>query len=204
MLVIYYTTIMVRYRHWQNRGEPGDTVFITTTALDFAPVFRQDDAKDRVVARLFEDHRFYGAVLDAYVVMWNHLHLVSRLPSTQGVAWFVQRLKSHIARDILPTLDREQRGLLAVQTTLNRHAFWQRSFRSVVIDTDPMLWQKVSYIHENPLRAKLVSQPEEYRWSSAAFYRDQSWTPESGLMAVDSAALFGPNDESLSIADTEA
>jgi hypothetical protein len=27
--------------------------------------------------------------------------------------------------------------------------------------------QKVNYIHLNPVRARLVARPEEYRWSSA-------------------------------------
>ncbi len=38
-----------------------------------------------------------------------------------------------------------------------------------------MIWQKINYIHANPVKAKLVSSAKDYRWSSfKAFYsKDQ-------------------------------
>jgi hypothetical protein len=34
-----------------------------------------------------------------------------------------------------------------------------------------MIWQKINYIHNNPVRAKLVDSAKDYRWSSfRAFY----------------------------------
>ena len=47
-----------------------------------------------------------------------------------------------------------------------------------------MIWQKINYIHANPVKAKLVSSAKDYRWSSfQAFYSgsekplkvDQDW-----------------------------
>ncbi|MFN2516308.1 MAG: hypothetical protein ABR556_08835 [Pyrinomonadaceae bacterium] len=34
-----------------------------------------------------------------------------------------------------------------------------------------MIWQKINYIHANPVKARLVSSAKDYRWSSfRAFY----------------------------------
>jgi len=47
-----------------------------------------------------------------------------------------------------------------------------------------MIWQKINYIHANPVKAKLVSSAKDYYWSSfQAFYSgsekplkvDQQW-----------------------------
>ena len=32
--------------------------------------------------------------------------------------------------------------------------------------------EKVNYIHQNPVRAKMVERAEDYRWSSARFWRN--------------------------------
>ena len=47
---------------------------------------------------------------------------------------------------------------------------WQRRFKSNLIDTDTYLLQCGKYIELNPVRAKIVSMPEEYRFSSYGYY----------------------------------
>ena len=129
-----------RQRHWENRGQPGDTIFVTSTALDFAAVFREECAKDAVVELLFADHRRYGAILHAFAVMRNHVHFLTDLPESHDARWFVQRVKSNVAKLIKPTLDEEQRLQLSLQSGLNGRSFWQWGFRSVVVDSDSMFW----------------------------------------------------------------
>ena len=44
--------------------------------------------------------------------------------------------------------------------------FWQDRYKSHVIQKDKYLINCISYIEYNPVRAKIVSRPEEYKWSS--------------------------------------
>ncbi len=44
---------------------------------------------------------------------------------------------------------------------------WQNRFYSCPLD-DRHLWAALRYVERNPVRASLVSRPEEYAWSSAA------------------------------------
>jgi len=43
---------------------------------------------------------------------------------------------------------------------------WQNRFKSYVVNKDKYLLNLIAYIEYNPIRAKLVSSPEDYKWSS--------------------------------------
>lgn len=172
---------MARYRHYKNLGGPGDAVFITTTCLDFAHVLRRPEMKDRMVELIYEAHRRYQATLHAYVVMNNHFHLVSRMSEMQGSAWFMQRLKEKATKTLLPLMTDAERELMSAQVGLNHRECWQRSFDSIRIRSDKVLFQKIGYTHRNPCTAGLVERIEDYRWSSAALYEKGVWSPETGL-----------------------
>ncbi len=172
---------MARYRHYKNFGVGGDTVFVTTTCLDFAHLLKRDEIKDRVVERLWSDHRHYGAVLHAYVVMSNHIHFVSRLPPERTSSWFLQRLKSNVSKELLPLLTPAETGLVDHQRGLDGRQFWKRSFDSLVLREEKAFWQKIGYIHRNPVRAGLVLEPQDYPWSSAKGFNDGNWDEEGGL-----------------------
>lgn len=96
---------MPRYRHWKNFGDGGSTVFVTTTVLDFVPVFRNTHLSDEMVNVLFEVHSKLGAALHAFVVMPNHIHFMLRLPEGMHISSFVRALKSISARRIQLKLD---------------------------------------------------------------------------------------------------
>ncbi|NQT06642.1 MAG: transposase [Candidatus Omnitrophica bacterium] len=44
--------------------------------------------------------------------------------------------------------------------------FWQDRFKSYVIQKDKYLINCITYIEYNPVRANIVSRPEDYKWSS--------------------------------------
>ena len=52
---------------------------------------------------------------------------------------------------------------------------WQESFKAMPLWSLWMIWQKINYIHANPVKARLVDSAKEYQWSSfKAFYFDLS------------------------------
>lgn len=56
---------------------------------------------------------------------------------------------------------------------------WQGRFKSMVIHKDAYFIGCVNYIENNPVRAKLVSSPVDYRWSS---YRERAFGDKNGLL----------------------
>ncbi|HAD34051.1 MAG TPA: hypothetical protein DCF44_06070 [Chitinophagaceae bacterium] len=53
------------------------------------------------------------------------------------------------------------------------YQFWKRDPLAIPLSTISIFEQKLAYIHNNPIQEKwqLSNLPEEYRWSSALFYK---------------------------------
>ena len=47
---------------------------------------------------------------------------------------------------------------------------WQGKYYAELIKNDRQMLEVSRYIHLNPVKAKMVERPEEYRWSSCAMY----------------------------------
>lgn len=177
---------MAHTRHFKNVGTGREWVFVTTTCLDFVRAFDKPAIRDLMAASLIEDLRHYGATLHAFVIMPHHIHFLAEVPAGRTIAWLMNRVKSNSARRVLPLLSPETLAQFDHQRGLNGRSFWQRSFRSFVIDTKFGLWQKIGYIHENPVRAGLASSPVEYRWSSALLFEMGLWREVGGLCVLSS------------------
>jgi len=52
-----------------------------------------------------------------------------------------------------------------------RYSLWQTEKNVLPIFSEGMFMQKVNYIHQNPVRAELVSRATDYRWSSARIWQ---------------------------------
>lgn len=120
--------------------------------------------------RLVSDHLHYGAELHAYVVMPHHVHFVTRVPAERDISWFVQRVKTNSAKELLPLLTPEELAGFDEQRELDGRSFWMRSFRGIQVMSEAMFHQKVWYTHQNPVRAGYSEAAEGYPWSSAAVY----------------------------------
>ncbi len=90
----------------------------------------------------------------AYCLMRNHVHLVAVPESKDGLAKAVGEAHRRYTRYV--NFREGWRGHL-----------WQGRFKSYVMDESYLL-AAVRYIELNPVRAKLVSNPADYPWSSAA------------------------------------
>ena len=47
---------------------------------------------------------------------------------------------------------------------------WQNSYHAEIVETNWFIKQKVNYIHNNPVKDKIVTLPEDYYFSSARNY----------------------------------
>ncbi|MEZ6134909.1 MAG: hypothetical protein R3C53_08375 [Pirellulaceae bacterium] len=50
------------------------------------------------------------------------------------------------------------------------HQLWQEGSHPQVIETEEMMWQKIEYIHNNPLRRGYVDEAAHWCYSSARDY----------------------------------
>ena len=102
----------------------------------------------------------YGASLFAYCWMTNHVHLAIRVAEAPlgAVVGIVASRYARAKQRTIPTTG---------------HLF-ERRYRARLIDADRYLLALVRYIHVNPVRARIVGDPRDYRWSSHRAYLGES------------------------------
>ncbi len=143
-------------------------------------IVRDDEDRDRLVEYLGRAAIRCSWRVYAFVVMSNHLHVVLKTPE--------------------PNLARGMQGFLSAYANAwsRRHRFnghvFQGRYRTELVEDETYLWTVTRYVHLNPVRAKLVEQPAEWRWSSYPGYvRDRrrlEWVAYDESLA-SSAGEFG-------------
>ena len=154
---------------WINRHTPGALHFVTAVCDDRIPVFKNDSNCSlffQAVKHLKEEHPFK---LIAYVVMPDHCHLIVN-PRDGQITGLTGALKSLSARYIIDAAP-EKFSIADQKADGSTHQLWQGSFRALALWSAWLIWRKINYIHNNPVKAHLVRSAADYKWSSfRAFY----------------------------------
>lgn len=154
------------------------TYFVTTTVVGFAPVFREDCYCDILIRNIKHYQQRYKFKIFGYVIMPTHFHWIVEVQPKIGTISDVMRdLKKFSAWDLMEALEnngkmnfvRLFRGA-ARETRDQKRKFWMKRFDDEVIRNVAMLRTKLQYIHNNPVRAGLAANPEDYKYSSARNY----------------------------------
>jgi putative transposase len=133
---------------------PGIPHHITQRGNRKLDIFFGDADCQKFLQLVFQYSR--QCVLDilAYCLMLNHVHFIC-IPS----------LKSTLASAFGPVNTRYSQYYNQQNSTIGR--LWQGRYFSCPMD-EPHLWSAMRYVERNPVRAGIVSRPEDYPWSSAS------------------------------------
>jgi putative transposase len=117
-----------------------------------------------------------GVRILAYCLMPNHVHLIAVPERPESLGVLLRRVHGRFAQSV--NLAKGRTG----------HLF-QNRFYSCPLSTNH-LWTAIRYVERNPVRALLVSAPEQYRWSSAAAHL-VTGSDKSGSLDMDFWAETG-------------
>ncbi len=98
----------------------------------------------------------YAIQVYGFCLMTNHVHLV--LQPGEQVAGLGQLMKRLAGRQTRYMNRQEHRS----------GTLWESRYKSSPIQTEAYLLACCRYVELNPVRARMVSRPEDYRWSSYA------------------------------------
>jgi putative transposase len=141
------------------RIAPRDYIFhILTRGNNRQDVFRDEMDYQKyleILDRYKEKHQFK---IYHYVLMKNHVHLVLE-PQAKGggLAEIMKGINLSYAQHYKRKYDHVGH-------------FWQDRFKSILISRDQYLLACGSYVELNPVRAGVVKDPRDYRWSSYRAY----------------------------------
>ncbi len=133
-----------------------DRIFFITARLGRGVASLSPSERDVVLEYIAAERAAGTFQLFAYVVMPDHLHLLIA-PLHAGLQDGMHRLKMRTGRRI-----RTMRG--------EHGPLWQPRYFDFILRRVRDFWDKLQYIHQNPVEANLVVTPEEWPWSSAAHY----------------------------------
>jgi len=136
-------------------------------------------AEFATLARVIDERRAaQGFFLTAWVFLPDHWHAIFYPPYPLSISEVMESIKVGATKRL--NRAREECGLL-----------WQPRFFDRALRTVKEYWEKVEYLHVNPVKAGLVKHPEDWPWSSVHDYtgnvNDRPLTP-SGL-SVDRVLL---------------
>jgi putative transposase len=135
------------------RISPPGTYFISTTTFQRQRLFVVERYVRLFLRTLYHYRRERRFWLHAFVVMPDHVHLLITPALDVTLERAMQLIKGGYSH--------------AVGKEISSREIWQKGFTAHRIrDADDFAGYRV-YIHQNPVVAKLVERPEEYRYCSA-------------------------------------
>ena len=113
-----------------------------------------------------------------YVILENHLHFIA---AADDLSKEVGDFKSFTAKQLIALLKRTGAETLLEQLEYYKlrhkvdldYQLWQEGSQPKEITSDEMMWQKLEYMHNNPLKRGYVDEPVHWRYSSARNYARQ-------------------------------
>ncbi|MDQ7948046.1 MAG: transposase [Pedobacter sp.] len=165
-----------KYRVYDKQG----LYFITTTVVDWIDVFTRKELAFVVIDSLAYCQQQKGLVIYAWCLMPNHLHMIIGSKENINISDIMRDFKKFTAKKVIETIRsiRESRTWMInkfefaarIHAKSDQYKFWRDGFHPILLESSYFTAQKLDYIHQNPVKAGLVTQEEYYQYSSAIDY----------------------------------
>lgn len=152
---------------------------IVQRGINREPCFFAEEDYQCYLHWLEEAARACGCAIHAYVLMTNHVHLLL----TPQISGSPSRLMQSVGRRYVQYVNRFYR---------RSGSLWEGRYKSSVVQAENYLLACMRYIELNPVRAGMVIDPGQYRWSS---YR------HNGLGQAE--PRIKPHERYLALAETD-
>jgi len=170
--------------------DKSDLYFITYTVVEWIDVFTRNDYREVLLNSWNYCIKNKGLRIHAWCIMTNHVHMIISSEKDE-LSDIMRDMKSYTSTTIKklimenPQESRKKWMLRLMKSAGNRNKnnkgfqLWQQHNHPILLDSNYLLDQKLDYIHNNPLKAGFVDEPEDYVYSSARDYAG-----EKGLIDI--------------------
>jgi putative transposase len=156
--------------------------FVTFTVIDWIDVFIRDEYRIIVIDSIKYCQREKGLEVYAYCFMTSHIQMIIGTKGINRIEFIIRGLKSFTSRHIRKALEASdyesrkewmlKRMYQAGKYNSNNKdfQFWQQDSHPIELNSQEIIFQKLDYIHFNPVTAGFVDSPEAWIHSSARDY----------------------------------
>lgn len=146
----------------------GHAHFISFSCYKRRRLLDTDTAKRIAISHLALEMKKHEAQCAGFVIMPDHVHALVRFSEPGHLSEFMKQWKRRssfrIKKFLLENLTQYSSFLQPEDPV------WQRSYHDYNIFSYKKLYEKLTYMHENPVTAGLVKKAEEWSFSSATWY----------------------------------
>lgn len=155
---------------------PGFPQHLVQRGNDRQPCFYTDGDRYRYLEDLREIASKLGCAIHAYVLMTNHVHLLATPRECGDLGRMMQALGRRYVRYVNDRYGRSG-------------SLWEGRFKACLVDSDRYVLACYRYIELNPVRAAVVAEPGDHRWSS--YGHNAEGLPDPLLTAHPEYAALG-------------
>ena len=170
--------------------------------VSFATVYWIDVFTRQEYSKVLTDSIDYcrkekGMEVFAYCFMPSHLHLIFR-SSDEDPSGILRDFKKFTSKRVVkaiqenPQESRKEWLLWMFQRAakkkgnVSKHQFWQHHNKPIELWSTKVIKQKIDYIHNNPVEAGFVTEPTQWKYSSARNFAD-----DSTILEIDNIGFLG-------------
>lgn len=149
--------------------------FSTCTIVQWQCIFKEQKYFQIVIDSLKYCTENKGLYVLGYVIMPNHLHLLTSNTEDTNLSNIMRDFKHFTSTQIATELENNNERLFLyvfikaakARKKKQNYKIWQDEFRPEGIFSEKWFLQKLEYIHNNPVRKGFVTKPEEWKYNSA-------------------------------------
>jgi len=173
--------------------------FITFAVVDWVDVFTRKAYRDIVLDSIRFCQKEKGLLLHSWCIMSNHVHLIASAKN-ENPSDVLRDFKKFTSKEIIKAIENNkqesrreclpagQAGMLQIfrkagetNSRNKEYQFWRQDNQPMELYSGAFIFQKMNYIHQNPVEAGIVEKVEDYLYSSA---KDYVLTKKCGLLDV--------------------
>ena len=164
--------------------------FLTFAVAEWVDVFSRKIYRDIVLDSIKYCQTKKSLLLHCWCIMTNHLHLIASAKNAD-LSSVLRDFKKFTSKQIVSAIESNQyesrknwmlqifRRAGSENQRNEKFQFWRQDNHPEELYSPAFTFQKINYIHNNPVEAGIVEQPEHYLYSSA---RDYFQTKKCGLL----------------------
>ncbi|MFT4839125.1 MAG: putative transposase [Nonlabens sp.] len=173
-------------RKYKFKNEEG-AYFISFAIVNWIDVFTRDIYFSCIVESLDFCRKNKGMEIYGYCIMPSHIHLIFR-SSNNDPSGLIRDFKGFTSKKMINlirdnTQESRKEWLLWMleragkkNSNLTKYQFWQQNNHPIEIWTLKVFEQKLNYVHQNPVQTGFVTDPIDYKYSSARNYGNDDQT----------------------------
>ena len=158
-----------------------DAYFITITTVGWIDVFTRLSQKYIITDALEHCQQNKGLEIYAYCIMSSHIHLLCKATNGFILSDVIRDFKKFTSKKIIQTIIDEPESrrewmpdyFEKAYSHLKReqhYKIWQDGYHAEIVESNWFIKQKSNYIHDNPVKDKIVLLAEDYFFSSVRNY----------------------------------